>query len=108
MVKKLRMLLDYRCWPVWLYDENGRIIDTILPEELRDDESLQRQFDALQDAYDALFIDDGHVFDYRGFRTEEEKEAFVRRWKAAVAELAEKTAGRYEIVDDLKLGLGWE
>ena len=36
MVKKIRIMLDYKCYPVWLYDENGDIIDTLLPEELRD------------------------------------------------------------------------
>lgn len=59
MVKKIRIMLDYKCYPVWLYDEDGDIIDTLLPEELRDDADLDSKFDELQDRYDALFIDDG-------------------------------------------------
>lgn len=27
MVKKIRIMLDYKCYPVWLYDEEGDIID---------------------------------------------------------------------------------
>ena len=108
MVTTLRIMPEYLCFPVWLHDEKGRIIDDALPEELLGDESLKRQFDALRKEFDALFIDDGQVFDYRGFRSEEEKQSFIQKWRAAVAELTEKTHGRYEIVDDLAVGFGWK
>ena len=27
MVKKIRVMLDYKCYPVWLYDEDENIVD---------------------------------------------------------------------------------
>ena len=45
MVKKIRLILDYGCYPVWLYDENGNIVDTLLPDELRSDRELDSKFD---------------------------------------------------------------
>jgi len=36
MIKTLRIMLDYHCYPVWLYDEEGNIVDTLLPEELHE------------------------------------------------------------------------
>ena len=40
MVKTIRLLLEYGCSPVWLYDEEGGVIDTRLPDELRNDTEL--------------------------------------------------------------------
>ncbi len=101
MIKTLRLLLDYGCYPVWLYDENDDLIDTLLPDELRNDHSLDAKFIDLQDRYEALFISDEHVFDYVGFKTEAEKAAFLSDWREAVDELTEKAKGKYEIVDDI-------
>ena len=101
MIKTLRLMLEYRCYPVWLYDEAGNIIDTLLPEELRDDVELDSKFDDLQARYDALFINNNHEFAYIGFKTEEEKRIFIKDWEYAVSELRKKTQGRYEIIDDV-------
>ena len=103
MVTKLRLMLDYHCYPVWLYDESGSIIDTLLPEELRSDTELDAKFDNLQERFDALFIDNEHEFSFKGFQTEEEKQRFLRDWQSAVSDLRSKVAGRYEIVDDISL-----
>ena len=101
MIKKLRLMLEYGCYPVWLYNENGLVIDTLLPEELRNDRELDAKFDDLQARYEALFINDEHVFDYVGFESEAEKAAFLSDWQKAVNELTEKAKGKYEIVDDI-------
>ena len=101
MIKKLRLMLEYGCYPVWLYDEEGFVVDTLLPEELRNDRELDAKFDDLQARYEALFINDEHVFDYIGFKTEAEKAVFLADWQEAVKELTEKTKGKYEIVDDI-------
>ncbi len=101
MIVKLRMLLEYHCYPVWLYDENDRIIDTLLPEELRDDTEPDAKFDDLKARYDALFIDDGIEFSVKGFEFPKERLRFLKDWGSAVSELRSKTGGRYEIVDDI-------
>ena len=102
MVKTLRIMLEYRCYPVWLYDENGNIVDTLLPEELRSDAELDSKFDDLQARYDALFLNNAHEFDYVGFKNEEDKNDFLRDWNCAVSELRSKTQGLYEIIDEIE------
>ena len=94
MVKKIRLILDYGCYPVWLYDENGNIVDTLLPDELRSDRELDSKFDDLQARYDALFIDN-----------QDERDAFFRDWRDAYDELVEKTNGRYTIIDEISKSL---
>ncbi len=102
MVKTLRIMLEYRCYPVWLYDEDGHIVDTLLPEELRDDSELDSKFDDLQARYDALFVDNAHEFDFVGFKNESDKEAFLRDWQIAIMDLRKKTQGRYVIIDEIQ------
>ena len=101
MVKKIRVMLDYKCYPVWLYDEEDNIIDTLLPEELRDDIELDSKFDDLQARYDELFIDDDKRFEFVGFQSEIEKESFLHDWELAINELIQKASGRYEIIDEI-------
>ena len=107
MLKKIRVMLDYRCYPVWLYDEDGDIIDTLLPEELRDDKELDEKFDDLQSRYDALFIDTAHEFKFFGFTSEEQKQDFLADWDRAVSELKKKVNGKYQIIDDIGLTFKW-
>lgn len=102
MIKYIRLLLEYHTYPVWLYAEDGGVIDTLLPEELRDNVELEAMFDDIQDRYDALFIDDAHEFSYIGFETPEAKKAFFYDLEKAVEKLKKELNGKYEIVDDLK------
>ena len=103
MLKRIRLLLDYRCYPVWLYDENGDVIDTLLPEELRDDIELDSKFDDLQARYDALFIDNAHKFSFIGFKSTEDRERFCSDWENTVNELVYKLNGKYPIQNDVSL-----
>lgn len=103
MLKSIRTMLDYKCYPVWLYDENGDVIDTLLPEELRNDKELDAKFDNLQGRYDSLFVDNEHEFLYVGFKTEAEKEKFLSDWNLAVTELRQKVKGKYPITDEIEL-----
>ena len=101
MIVKLRHMPEYGCYPVWLIDEHGCIVDTRLPDELRSDSELDAGFNEIQDRYEALFINDGREFSYIGFSSPAEKERFLRDWHMLVEEITRKTGGRYEIVDDI-------
>ena len=39
-MNKIRLLLEYKTYPIWIYDEEGLVIDTDLPAEWNDDSSL--------------------------------------------------------------------
>ena len=102
-ISYIRLLLDYPCYPVWLYAEDGCVIDTVLPEEWQDDAELDDLFIKLQEAYNALFIDDGKEFSYVGFRSDEERTAFEQLMQSAADALYRKNNGKYTIVNDLHL-----
>lgn len=102
MLKKIRLLLDYGCYPVWLYDENDNIIDTLLPEEMRSDTELEAKFDNLQERYNALFIDNPHEFSFVGFKNNEERKKFFTDWNATVHDFITKLNGRYFVTNEIE------
>ena len=48
-MKTIRIQLEYKCYPVWIYDEEGLVEDTTLPPELANDKALDEMFSSLQD-----------------------------------------------------------
>ena len=103
MINKIRVMLEYRCYPVWLYDEDGDVIDTLLPEELRNDRNLDKKIDELQSRFDNLFIDNDNEFRFLGFESDEQQEDFLADWDETVSELKRKVNGIYPIIDDIEL-----
>lgn len=101
MIKKIRFLFDYQCYPIWLYDEKNRIVNTLLPDELKDDFGLDDKFSSLQTRYDNLFKNTPKEFSYIGFKNAKDREKFITDWNEAVFELKNKLGDKYEIVDDV-------
>ena len=85
-MKRIRISFEYQCCPVWVYDEAGSLLCNGLPDGMQADEALAALCDELQDTYDALFVDDGKVFEYLGFASEEQRLRFEKQ----VAVLREK------------------
>lgn len=104
MIKKIRVMPDYGCYPVWLYGEDGLVIDTLMPEELRSS-APQARFDNLQARYEALFVNTEKEFSYKGFGSSEAKERFLADWQSAYDELERALEGRYPITNEIGLSL---
>ena len=101
MIKKLRLMLEYNTYCVWLYDENDEIIDNDNPPEWNDDQQLTDAFMAVSDLYDTFFIDNKTDFLYIGCPDDETRQELMRRIDYAVHLLYEKNAGKYTIVNDI-------
>ena len=56
MIKKIRLLLEYNTYCVWLYDENDEIIDNDNPPEWNDDQELTNTFMTVSDIYDTFLL----------------------------------------------------
>ena len=46
MKKTLKLMPEYQCYPLWLYDSDGTLIDNIIPES-QWDELLSEMYDYL-------------------------------------------------------------
>ena len=96
-MKRIQISFEYQCCPVWVYDEAGYLLCNGLPDEMQSDESLGALCDELQDTYDALFVDDGKVFEYLGFASEEQRLRFEKQVAVLRERLAAACGDRYHI-----------
>ena len=98
-MKAIKIQLEYKCYPVWLYDEDGLVEDTSLPPELVNDHELDEKFKSVQERFDATYVDTSTDFYNKGFSSSEEKAAFKADLEAAVVELMEKCPKTYLVED---------
>ena len=96
-MKTMRIQLEYKCYPVWIYDDEGLVEDTALPPELASDNALDERFRSLQDRFDATYVDTATEFYNKGFASPEDEAAFESDLKVAVAELADKCPAGYTL-----------
>ena len=101
MIKKIRLMLEYNTYCIWLYDENDQIIDNENPPGLEDDEELTNAFMSVSDLYDSFFIDNDQEFRFAGCPNDETRSELISRINHAVDILQAKTNGEYIIQNDI-------
>ena len=97
---KIAISLEYRCFPVWFYDENNELIENDLPEDLKDNSKINSLCDEIQRIYDSLYIDNDIELSYRGFESEADREGFARKLTELKSLLCEAAGDKYEVVSD--------
>lgn len=101
MIKTIRLMLEYKTYCIWLYDENNEIIDNNNPPEWENDDELSDAFMAVSDLYDTFFIDNEHEFQYVGCPDEETRIKLKTMINTAVTILERKNNGKYQIQNDI-------
>ena len=108
MISKIRLLLEYNTYPIWLYDEDCEIIDNDNPPEWDDDQQLTDAFMALSDYYDTFFIDNKHEFRFVGSTDIADDTKLKSLVDHALAMLYAKNNGKYLIQNDIRINLDSE
>ena len=103
MIRKIRLLLEYNTYPLWLYDENDELIDNDNPPEWNCDQQLTDAFMAISDLYDTFFIDNEKEFAFRGCPDAVTENRLKSLISTAIQYLARKNAGKYTIQNDIHL-----
>ena len=96
----LRYSLEYHCYPIWNYDENGELVDNDLPDELRMDEELDSLLLKVQAVFDGLFTDTPRTFSSHGFRSEKDRRDFLSMLLLSVKLLRQRYGMAYRIECD--------
>jgi len=96
-MKTIKIKFEYGCFPVWVYNTSGQLMDNDLPPHLMDDIELGATFTHLQEIYDALFINDDEKFQYTGFPSAEASVLFKNELSQAIDLLKQKAAHEYQI-----------
>lgn len=100
-IKTIRLMLEYNTYCIWLYDEDGEIIDNDNPPEWDDDNQLTDAFMAVSDLYDTFFIDTKHEFRYVGCPDNSTREKLKALIETAVNYLMKKNNGKYIVQNDI-------
>lgn len=101
MIKTIRLMLEYNTYPIWLYDQDGEIIDNDNPPEWDDDSYLTDAFMAICDLYDTFFINTEKEFAFVGCPDAETGEQLRALASKAIRYLEKKNAGKYVIQNEL-------
>jgi hypothetical protein len=96
-MKKIKIYLDYRCFPLWIYDDNEDLVDNDLPKELSEDKEVEDAFVEIQNVYDSLFVDNLTEFRYIGFSNDSDKDKFIEMIDDAVSLIESKLGDGYVI-----------
>ena len=100
-MRKIRILLEYRCYPIWVYNEKGEIVLNDVPNELKNEIDIQNLLTDIQDKYDSLFIDNKVEFRYKGFDNEVEKKKFISKISKVVQLIESKVGNTYKIENSI-------
>lgn len=102
-MKVIRIKLEYGCFPVWIHNENGELIDNDLPSYLIDDIEIDSTFVHIQETFDSLYLNNEKEFRYIGFRDQEKREFFCKELFCAINLLKGKLNGEYTIDENFNL-----
>ena len=103
MLKRIKLSLAYKTYPVWTYDENDMIIDNDLPAEWSNDKQLDNAFMDISDMYDLQFIDNAVDFEYIGFKDDSLRESFISKIQKAVEMIKKKNNNKYVIQNNIDI-----
>ncbi|CEE00434.1 hypothetical protein BT1A1_0579 [Caldibacillus thermoamylovorans] len=66
----IKIFLEYQCYPIWIYNEQGELVDNDLVEELKGEDEIDNMLLEIQNIYDSPFEDNAINFEFKGFSNE--------------------------------------
>lgn len=94
-MKTLRIALEYKCYPVWILDTDGLIIDNDLPYDIRSNKELDEMFIKIQEMFDSCYIDTPKEFATQGFKNKEDETRFIDMLNTAKEILTKEAKRKY-------------
>lgn len=87
--------MDYQCYPMWVYNEQGELVCNDLISELKNVTEIEELLNDIQTSYDNLFIDNEVQFEYKGFEDAEAKGDFLSKVSSVIQLIKLKTGDKY-------------
>lgn len=103
MIKKIRIMLEYDTYCLWLHNEENEIVDNDNPPEWKEDAELTEAFMKVSDLYDTFFIDNENEFTYVGCPDKATGEKLKNLFSKAMGILEMRNKGKYVIQNDVDL-----
>ncbi len=101
-MKKLKVMLEYKCFPIWLYDEDEQLLRNDLPDELQGDAEIDSLCVELQEEFDSLFQNNRKEFKYKGFLNTNGKALFLKKVNEIERILRERVGNEYRVINAIE------
>lgn len=101
-MKKLRFMLEYECYPIWIYDEKGEMLQNGLPDGLKNDKRLVSLLGEIHEEFDSLYENTNICFQYNGFATEFAKNEFFEKVNQAIDLIKDNAKNFYAVQVDVE------
>ena len=103
MKKEIRLMLEYGCYPIWIYDENGKYIDNDWVYEIEKDDRMVTLLEELQKKFEALYLNNQIEFKYIGFSSEIDRQAFAEKVQQIYSNLCELLDKKYIVKNKVNI-----
>lgn len=103
MKKQLEFMLDYHCYPIWVYSSNGGLLENDLIEELQKSEEIKELLEEIQADFDSLYLDTPVEFRYIGFSSLDDKERFRGKIKKAYDLICKQVGDKYNVKNQIDI-----
>ena len=101
--KEIRLMLEYECYPLWIYDEKGSLIDNDLIDEIKKDDTLCGMLEGLQTEFERLYVNNQIEFKYVGFSSENAKQNFAKKTENIHSRLCKLLEDKYTRAEAIEL-----
>lgn len=95
----VKLRLEYKCFPMWIYDEQGNLIDNDIVEEISNDNEIVNLLDNIQEEFDELYVDDGIEFGFKGFQNEQSRASFREKVEQAYTKIQTELSNNYTVIN---------
>jgi hypothetical protein len=102
-MKKIKLYLEYQCYPMWIYDEDGELVDNNIADELVNESLIVKALDDIQEAYDNLFEDNEVNFEFKGFALEQDREQFLHLVSETVTYIESRLGNNYKVENKINI-----
>ncbi len=96
-MKTIKIELEYKCYPMWVYDENGDLLDNAIVQELADEIDIVNNLDKVQELFNQLYEDTEIIFQFKGLSDDREREQFNLLMSETVAMIKSKIGSVYKV-----------
>ena len=103
MQQQIRLKLEYHCYPIWIYDSEGKFIDNDLVDEITNDAELYGLLEELQSNFDSLYLNNNIEFKYIGFNNDADRQMFQQKIEKTYEKLSNVLNDKYEIINAINV-----
>ncbi|MBS8263936.1 hypothetical protein DYI25_05745 [Mesobacillus boroniphilus] len=101
-MQKIKLFLSYQCYPIWIYDDKGELLNNDLVNELEKEVYIVNELNSIQTIYDSLFVDDGKTLEYIGFSSDVDRTSFQEKINKINHLIQITLHGKYIIEDEIE------